>query len=334
MDDKEARRREQERPEVRLRIKEVQMSDMYPFTNCTMDPNAIEPELCETECIQKTIAERCCDSSIDPLAGLTTDRIASDPMLVCPLGVTEEVEQCIRQVKRDSHNGQVCKHPENLSTARGDRFGWYDATSEAQKKLVEEKVLAGESRLYCPSLCNKQTFEPVYTTSGTSLTEGAALAIASQLVYEKPAKVEKMTKQTGCAESPDECIALTVSYVKKNFAVVHVLYDSFEIETVQITPAMSAFSLFGAIGGNLGMWVGVSMMTILESMEWLLVAAAAGLCCVGCCAAKRRPSSSDNMPPSELRSATIMYAQPPAMVHPPLPMGSVRGVSTSSQFGV
>jgi len=24
---------------------------------------------------------------------------------------------------------------------------------------VEEKVLAGESRLYCPSLCNKQTYQ-------------------------------------------------------------------------------------------------------------------------------------------------------------------------------
>jgi len=33
------------------------------------------------------------------------------------------------------------------------------------------------------------------------------------------------------------------------------------------------------------------MMTILEAMEWLVVAAAAGLCFVGCCASRRSPSA-------------------------------------------
>ena len=36
--------------------------------------------------------------------------------------------------------------------------------------------------------------------------------------------------------------------------------------------------------------VGISMMTILEAMEWLVVAAAAGLCFVGCCASRRSGS--------------------------------------------
>jgi hypothetical protein len=98
-----------------------------------------------------------------------------------------------------------------------------------------------------------------------------------------------MTRQAACAVSPDGCIPATVEYVKKNFAVVHVVYDTFSVQTIQISPAMSAFSLFGTVGGNLGMWVGISMMTIIEALEWLAVAALAGLCFAGCCSKQPKP---------------------------------------------
>jgi hypothetical protein len=39
-------------------------------------------------------------------AGLTTDRIETDPMLMCPLAVTEEMEKCITEV-RQPHRERV-----------------------------------------------------------------------------------------------------------------------------------------------------------------------------------------------------------------------------------
>ena len=169
--------------EVRLRLVTTQMTNTFPFTNCTNDPAAIDPELCEEECLAKTVAQRCCSSTIDPLSGIATPRIEQDPMLICPHAVTEDFEVCKKAVDRDSHSGLVCKHPDDLATSRADRFGWYDTSSEGQKLQIEELVRKGDSRLYCPTLCNRQSLEPTIATSGTVLTDGAALAIASQMVY-------------------------------------------------------------------------------------------------------------------------------------------------------
>lgn len=56
------------------------------------------------------------------------------------------------------------------------------------------------------------------------------------------------------------CVRNLAAYVKKNFAVVNVVYAQFEDEVHTISPAVSVAALFGGIGGNLGLFVGKSIL--------------------------------------------------------------------------
>ena len=52
------------------RKKKVTSSIPFPYTNCTSDSQAIDPEACEKRCVSAMIASKCCGQDLDALAGL------------------------------------------------------------------------------------------------------------------------------------------------------------------------------------------------------------------------------------------------------------------------
>ena len=71
------------------------------------------------------------------------------------------------------------------------------------------------------------------------------------------------------------CAVRLAAYVRKNFAVVNVVYEKFDEEVHTISPAVSVSALFGGIGGNLGLFVG---KLILFSQRTFFMTARDGEC--------------------------------------------------------
>lgn len=69
------------------------------------------------------------------------------------------------------------QHPTDLNTWRLDKKGLYDTTTGDQKADVKQKALGGESRVYCPPLCNDVQYEPSYVVQSQALSEHAANTI-------------------------------------------------------------------------------------------------------------------------------------------------------------
>lgn len=59
------------------------------------------------------------------------------------------------------------------------------------------------------------------------------------------------------------------TYLKQNFAQINIFYDELEFESIVEQQAVTLASLFGSIGGNLGLFVGASMLTLLEFAQYL-----------------------------------------------------------------
>ena len=260
--------------DVRLR-KNVFSSVAFPYTNCTSDPTSINPEVCEARCVGAKAAAECCAKDLDVTAGIDMKDENPD-VLQCSAEFTRARQQCMHKVAEDASKGLVCKHPVDIGTWRTDRTGWYDATTSEQKNTVRSKAKKGESRVYCPPLCDKVSYEPDYVVESQAMSEHAALSVAQELISSRQIDnmdIPGMENPIGCDLG---CARQVAEYVKVNFAIVNIVFERFETETHVTSPAISVASLLGSIGGNLGLFVGASVMTFLEFSEYLCVAVISG----------------------------------------------------------
>ena len=58
---------------------------------------------------------------------------------------------------------------------------------------------------------------------------------------------------------------------KANVVSLRLFFNSMKMEVTTQKPAMVAFQLFSQIGGLLGLFIGASMMTILEFLDFAVV---------------------------------------------------------------
>ena len=59
------------------------------------------------------------------------------------------------------------------------------------------------------------------------------------------------------------------NFVSKNFAKVTVGFEDIHIRHKKAVRSMSGFSLFSDLGGAFGFWIGCSIITFVEFIEWL-----------------------------------------------------------------
>nr|XP_006818649.1 PREDICTED: uncharacterized protein LOC102804014 [Saccoglossus kowalevskii] len=64
--------------------------------------------------------------------------------------------------------------------------------------------------------------------------------------------------------------SINTSTLRGNIALVHVYIDSLHIETVSQEKAYDVIDLFADIGGALGLWIGMSAVTLFEVIELIL----------------------------------------------------------------
>ncbi len=68
----------------------------------------------------------------------------------------------------------------------------------------------------------------------------------------------------------DEVLNLTFTQVQSDVVLVNVYFESANVETFTTTSAYTAVALLSDIGGQLGLFLGVSVISMLEFGSWLL----------------------------------------------------------------
>ncbi|CAG0890622.1 unnamed protein product [Darwinula stevensoni] len=68
-----------------------------------------------------------------------------------------------------------------------------------------------------------------------------------------------------------KALFMTLNFLnRENLAVVNVYYETFAVETISEHPQYPWSSFIGTLGGMLGLYTGLSFISILEVMEWIL----------------------------------------------------------------
>ncbi|XP_035667363.1 acid-sensing ion channel 1-like [Branchiostoma floridae] len=61
----------------------------------------------------------------------------------------------------------------------------------------------------------------------------------------------------------------TAAEIREGFIQVTVYFENMKIEHIYETPSYEVENLLGDIGGQLGLWMGISIMTVIELAEFL-----------------------------------------------------------------
>ncbi|XP_033101246.1 acid-sensing ion channel 1C-like [Anneissia japonica] len=59
----------------------------------------------------------------------------------------------------------------------------------------------------------------------------------------------------------------TEDYIKKNFVKLNIYYENLQYDYIEQVPTYTFLSLISNVGGHLGLWIGMSALTLLEFLE-------------------------------------------------------------------
>ena len=59
-------------------------------------------------------------------------------------------------------------------------------------------------------------------------------------------------------------------YIKKNYVAIHIYYSDFHVKTTKHVPAFDWSDFLSALGGQIGLWIGASIYSVLELTSFLL----------------------------------------------------------------
>ncbi|KAL7071806.1 hypothetical protein ACQ4LE_008720, partial [Meloidogyne hapla] len=62
-------------------------------------------------------------------------------------------------------------------------------------------------------------------------------------------------------------MASCTEYYRKNTAYIEIYYEQLNYEKLKETPGYTLVNLFSDLGGNIGLWIGFSLITVLEIVE-------------------------------------------------------------------
>ena len=59
------------------------------------------------------------------------------------------------------------------------------------------------------------------------------------------------------------------SHIQNNFARLEIHFEELKFTSIKETPKYNISTLFGTLGGNLGLWLGWSILSLFEFLEWI-----------------------------------------------------------------
>ena len=63
---------------------------------------------------------------------------------------------------------------------------------------------------------------------------------------------------------------ITMEVIQKSFLTLHIHYSELEYTLISEQPSLSAIDLIANIGGSLGLFIGISLLSFLEIVEILI----------------------------------------------------------------
>ncbi|XP_072050209.1 acid-sensing ion channel 1A-like [Amphiura filiformis] len=107
-----------------------------------------------------------------------------------------------------------------------------------------------------------------------------------------PNDKHKPVVQNGIREMSDhlkKSVENDTSFVEKNVVKINVYYDELTYDFIYHTETYGKYDLLSDLGGNVGLWIGISVLTIVEILE--LFYDVIMLCCVKVKSAGERPAT-------------------------------------------
>uniref|UniRef100_A0A0N5B7F1 Degenerin unc-8 n=1 Tax=Strongyloides papillosus TaxID=174720 RepID=A0A0N5B7F1_STREA len=108
-----------------------------------------------------------------------------------------------------------------------------------------------QEECHCVQPCTEYAFETAYSAA-------AWPAINFNIGADCPAVLDITNDSKACAE-----------YYRLNTAYIEIYYEQLNFETLKETAGYTLVNLFSDFGGNIGLWIGFSVITVLEVVELL-----------------------------------------------------------------
>lgn len=149
--------------------------------------------------------------------------------------------------------------PESLS----ERPSLFVCSVDEKTCIAEQLAKFQSGKLGCSENCPDRCLETLYTaTVGSQLWPSSSSAdTILSLVRE--------TRQDNSVSS---------MYLSQNMMSVRVFAPSSEFQVITTVRAYSFESMLGEVGGNTGLWAGMSALTLVEILEFVFLALSAWLC--------------------------------------------------------
>uniref|UniRef100_A0AC34QKP1 Uncharacterized protein n=1 Tax=Panagrolaimus sp. JU765 TaxID=591449 RepID=A0AC34QKP1_9BILA len=150
-------------------------------------------------------------------------------------------------------------------------------------------VLGGFHHLQHDCLCVQPCTENVFETAYSA---AAWPAINFNIGADCPSVLEIVNDSKACAE-----------YYRINTAYIEIFYEQLNFETLKETAGYTLVNLFSDFGGNIGLWIGFSIITVIEVIE---LACEIAVYCVNKCLKKKRKKDKkmeiQDLPPPIIRN--------------------------------
>ncbi|KAI1705370.1 amiloride-sensitive sodium channel domain-containing protein [Ditylenchus destructor] len=133
-----------------------------------------------------------------------------------------------------------------------------DAKNHKERMCLanETSVLGGFHHLthdcHCVQPCSENVFETAYSAAAWPATNFNIGADCVTVL-----NTENFTREA-CAE-----------YYRQNTAYIEIYYEQLNFESLRETAGYTMVNLFSDLGGNIGLWIGFSLITVLEFVELL-----------------------------------------------------------------
>ncbi|KAH7729934.1 Protein UNC-8 [Aphelenchoides avenae] len=125
---------------------------------------------------------------------------------------------------------------------------------ERQCLTNETSVLGGFHHLthdcHCVQPCTENVFETAYSAA-------AWPALNFNIGADCPAVLDITNDSQACQE-----------YYRLNTAYIEIYYEQLNFESLKETAGYTLVNLFSDLGGNIGLWIGFSLITVLEVIEF------------------------------------------------------------------
>ena len=149
----------------------------------------------------------------------------------------------------------------------------WNSTEYACLQTVYNEFAEGKRTCDCPNPCEERLLRAFSSaTSWPSLSYTPHLV--SLLKDSSSATIRKfISTQISETDGKSDREKLQQS-IKDNFARVQIYFESMVYTRIKESPKYNLSTLFGTIGGNLGLWLGWSLLSLFEFLQWFSMSSA------------------------------------------------------------